>query len=67
MTPRELTESIRARLKRHRGHYREVADFDGLTYGWVYKFANGALQNPTIDKLTLLTSALDRLEMDDAA
>lgn len=67
MTPKQLTDSIRARLLTYRGRYREIAAFDGLTYGWVYKFANGTLQNPTIDKLSLLQAAMDQLELDSAA
>lgn len=67
MGPRELTESIRTRLQGHRGHYREIASFPGLTYGWVYKFANGALQNPTVDKMEALVNALNEIEMDAAA
>lgn len=35
---------------------REISDASGVTYAWVVKFANGIIQNPTVENIDKLES-----------
>lgn len=63
MDPSTLKEALRARLKKHEGHYPEISQLHaGLTYSWVCKFAHERANNPTVDNLQALKEALDAFE-----
>lgn len=60
-------DELRARLVAQRGKYRKISDASGLTDSWLSKFANEAIQNPTVSKLDRLARALDDIERPEAA
>lgn len=60
-------DELRARLIAQRGKYRQICELSGLTDSWVSKFANRAIQNPTVSKLDRLSQALDEIERPEAA
>ncbi len=39
----------------------QVADGAGLTYHWVAKFAQGKINNPTVENLLMLRNYLDKI------
>lgn len=59
----DIIASLRARLNRFSGRYRDVCEHSGLKYSWLTKFANGERgKRPSFDLITRLGSTLDQLE-----
>ena len=54
--------TARDRLINVRGHYKLVAQYAGMDYTWVSKFATGVMTNPTTLSLYRLENALDIVE-----
>ena len=52
----------RQRLKARLGQYPVIVRETGLTYSWLQKFADGRINNPTINSLDRLIRYLDETE-----
>lgn len=57
-----LLPMTRQRLKARLGQYPVIVRETGLTYSWLQKFANGRINNPTINSLDRLIQYLDETE-----
>lgn len=57
-----LLPLTRQRLKARLGQYPVIVRETGLTYSWLQKFANGRINNPTINSLDRLIQYLDETE-----
>lgn len=60
-------DELRSRLIAQRGKFRQIRNASGLTDSWLSKFANAAIQNPTISKLDRLAKALDDIDRPEVA
>lgn len=58
----------RARVRAHKGRYRELAALTDLSESYISKFARGERgDNPRMDTLDRLTGALDEIEKSKAS
>lgn len=57
-----LCETTRSRLQKHEGSYAQIARDSGLSYSSLTKFAQGHIDNPTVDSLQQFIDALNAFE-----
>lgn len=60
-------DDLRARLKKHKGRFPEIAQRSGLSYSLICKLAQGIRANPTFDTVHALLPVLDELDAEGAA
>lgn len=55
-------ETVRARLRAHRGSYMRIAEAGDIDYSWLHKFSRGVHKNVGVQSVDKLERALDRFE-----
>ena len=55
----ESLDLLRAELVRRRGNITQIAADSGISYSWLMQFVHGKINNPTVNRISQLRTALD--------